>query len=68
MMSDSNSTYAVLLVLECSSIFFLFVLHYTHCAFIAPQDGEMVTFTEVQGMPELNDGAPRRIKNCKVVL
>jgi len=29
------------------------------------QDGELVTFEEVKGMPELNDGKPRKVKNCK---
>ena len=29
------------------------------------QDGEMVTFSEVSGMTELNDGKPRRVKNVK---
>lgn len=28
-------------------------------------DGELVTFTEVQGMTELNDHKPIRVKNCK---
>ena len=31
-----------------------------------PQDGQLVIFREVQGMTELNDGKPRRIRNCKV--
>ena len=30
------------------------------------QDGMEVTFSEVVGMEELNDGRPRRVKNCKV--
>ncbi|CAL5220461.1 g2482 [Coccomyxa viridis] len=29
------------------------------------QDGMEVTFSEVVGMEELNDGRPRRVKNCK---
>lgn len=29
------------------------------------QDGDMVVFTEVNGMTELNDGKPRRVKNCR---
>eukprot|EP00252_Welwitschia_mirabilis_P014821 TRINITY_DN32861_c0_g1_i1.p1 TRINITY_DN32861_c0_g1~~TRINITY_DN32861_c0_g1_i1.p1 ORF type:complete len:1053 (+),score=251.74 TRINITY_DN32861_c0_g1_i1:370-3528(+) len=29
------------------------------------QDGELVIFTEVEGMTELNDGKPRKIKNAK---
>ncbi|MCO5547118.1 hypothetical protein L7F22_000560 [Adiantum nelumboides] len=28
-------------------------------------DGDMVVFTEIHGMTELNDGKPRRIKNCR---
>ena len=30
------------------------------------QDGQLVTFSEVEGMTELNDGNPRRVKNCRV--
>ncbi len=30
------------------------------------QDGQLVTFAEVNGMPTLNDKKPRRIKNVKV--
>ncbi len=30
------------------------------------QDGQLVTFAEVTGMPTLNDKKPRRIKNVKV--
>lgn len=30
------------------------------------QDGQLVTFTEVEGIPQLNDGKPRRVKNVKV--
>ena len=30
------------------------------------QDGMEVTFSEVVGMEELNDGRPRKVKNCKV--
>lgn len=30
------------------------------------QDGQLVTFAEVDGMPVLNDKKPRRIKNVKV--
>lgn len=30
------------------------------------QDGMQVTFLEVTGMEELNDGKPRKVKNCKV--
>lgn len=30
------------------------------------QDGELVTFAEVVGMTQLNNGKPIRIKNCKV--
>lgn len=29
------------------------------------QDGDLVVFSEVHGMTELNDGKPRRIKNCR---
>ncbi|XP_039131642.1 LOW QUALITY PROTEIN: ubiquitin-activating enzyme E1 2-like [Dioscorea cayenensis subsp. rotundata] len=29
------------------------------------QDGDLVLFTEVQGMTELNDGRPRKIKNAR---
>jgi ubiquitin-activating enzyme E1 len=29
------------------------------------QDGQLVTFTEVEGIPQLNDGKPRRVKNVK---
>ena len=29
------------------------------------QDGDLVTFTEVHGMPELSDGRPRRVKATK---
>lgn len=28
-------------------------------------DGDYVTFTEVKGIPALNDGQPRRVKNCR---
>jgi hypothetical protein len=31
-----------------------------------PQDGELVTFAEVQGMPQLNNHKPIKVKNCKV--
>ena len=30
------------------------------------QDGMQVTFSEVIGMEDLNDGKPRKVKNCKV--
>ncbi|CAA6669297.1 unnamed protein product [Spirodela intermedia] len=30
------------------------------------QDGDLVVFSEVEGMPELNDGRPRRIKNTRM--
>lgn len=30
------------------------------------QDGDLVVFSEVEGMPELNDGKPRRIKNTRM--
>ena len=30
------------------------------------QSGDLVVFSEVEGMTELNDGKPRKIKNCKV--
>ena len=30
------------------------------------QDGMQVTFSEVIGMEELNNGRPRKVKNCKV--
>lgn len=30
------------------------------------QSGDLVLFSEIEGMTELNDGKPRRIKNCKV--
>lgn len=29
------------------------------------QDGDMVVFTEIHGMTELNDGKARRVKNCR---
>ncbi|KAF5176070.1 Ubiquitin-activating enzyme e1 protein [Thalictrum thalictroides] len=29
------------------------------------QDGDLVVFSEVQGMKELNDGKPRRVKNAR---
>ncbi|KAH7447147.1 hypothetical protein KP509_01G093700 [Ceratopteris richardii] len=29
------------------------------------QDGDFVIFSEVHGMTELNDGKPRRVKNCR---
>lgn len=29
------------------------------------QDGDLVVFSEIQGMPELNDGKPRKIKNAR---
>ncbi|KAL2899318.1 Ubiquitin-activating enzyme E1 2 [Bienertia sinuspersici] len=29
------------------------------------QDGDLVVFSEVHGMPELNDGKPRKIKNAR---
>ncbi|KAL6657251.1 hypothetical protein ACP70R_005031 [Stipagrostis hirtigluma subsp. patula] len=29
------------------------------------QDGDLVVFTEVQGMTELNDGKPRKVKNAR---
>ncbi|OMO82887.1 Ubiquitin/SUMO-activating enzyme E1 [Corchorus capsularis] len=29
------------------------------------QDGDLVVFSEVQGMPELNDGKPRKIKSAR---
>ncbi|OUZ99153.1 Ubiquitin/SUMO-activating enzyme E1 [Macleaya cordata] len=29
------------------------------------QDGDLVLFSEVKGMPELNDGKPRKIKNAR---
>lgn len=32
------------------------------------QDGEYVTFSEVEGMPELNKGKPFKVTNCKVTL
>ena len=35
---------------------------------IVRQDGQLVTFAEVIGMTELNDGKPRRIRNCKVCM
>ena len=30
------------------------------------QDGMFVTFSEVEGMAELNDGKPRKVQNVKV--
>jgi len=30
------------------------------------QDGQLVSFTELKGMAELNDGKPRRIRSCRV--
>eukprot|EP00250_Pteridium_aquilinum_P024603 c29318_g1_i1 orf=171-3329(+) len=29
------------------------------------QDGDMVVFSEIYGMNELNDGKPRKVKNCR---
>lgn len=29
------------------------------------QDGDMVVFSEIHGMNELNDGKPRKVKNCR---
>ncbi|KAH7447696.1 hypothetical protein KP509_01G117400 [Ceratopteris richardii] len=29
------------------------------------QDGDLVVFSEVHGMSELNDGKPRKVKNCR---
>ncbi|XP_076904023.1 ubiquitin-activating enzyme E1 1-like [Bidens hawaiensis] len=29
------------------------------------QDGDLVTFSEIHGMPELNDGKPRKVKSCR---
>jgi ubiquitin-activating enzyme E1 len=29
------------------------------------EDGDLVTFNEIHGMNQLNDGKPRRIKNCR---
>ena len=37
----------------------------TRCVRNVRQDGQLVTFAEVIGMTELNDGKPRRIRNCK---
>ena len=31
------------------------------------QDGQLVTFSEVHCMTELNNGKPRRVKNCRVM-
>lgn len=33
---------------------------------VSLQDGQLVTFSEVGGMAELNNHRPIRIKNCKV--
>ena len=32
------------------------------------QDGQLIVFTEMEGIPELNEGKPWRIKNVKVTL
>lgn len=32
------------------------------------QDGQLIVFTEMEGIPELNEGKPWRIKNVKVIL
>lgn len=29
------------------------------------QDGDLVIFSEIHGMPELNDGKPRKVKSCR---
>ncbi len=33
---------------------------------LVSQDGMQVTFSEIIGMEDLNDGKPRKVKNCKV--
>lgn len=33
---------------------------------VSPQDGELVTFSEVEGMPQLNGHKGIKVKNCKV--
>jgi Ubiquitin-activating enzyme E1 FCCH domain len=38
----------------------------TYLRTVCQQDGHLVSFTEVEGIPELNDGKPWRIKNVKV--
>ena len=35
-------------------------------SFLLLQDGQLVTFSEVDGLPGLNDKKPRRIQNVKV--
>lgn len=34
--------------------------------FSQPQDDDLVTFSEVVGMEQLNNCGPVRVKNCKV--
>jgi len=36
------------------------------CCLLLLQDGQLVTFSEVVGMTELNSQKPVKIKNCKV--
>ncbi len=38
---------------------------HTRCGCVA-QDGQLVSFTEVEGVPELSNGKPHRIMNVKV--
>lgn len=54
-------------VLACACLVWLCVYTAAGLTCGAPlQDGQLVTFSEVVGMTELNDGKPRRIRNCKV--
>jgi hypothetical protein len=36
------------------------------CCYVLLQDGQLVTFSEVVGMSELNSHKPVKVKNCKV--
>lgn len=43
-------------------------LHFTEVLTACRQDGQLVTFTEMEGIPEFNGSKPWRIKNVKVIL
>lgn len=45
--------------------FWIWLFVFNH-VYTVRQDGQLVTFAEVIGMTELNDGKPRRVRNCKV--
>ena len=42
------------------------MLSLLHLTYTCVQDGEYVSFSEVEGMPELNRGKPFKVINCKV--